>query len=81
MLSMTAKKQEKRTKGNIPPQKFEEWIHAQVTDPELWRKFEIMAKAHQGGKSAFIRWLIDQEWTRQGKDAHWVGKGMGDINE
>lgn len=64
MLTMTpTKKQEKRA---TPKQVFEpQWIHAQITDEDLWLKFEQMAKAHQGGKSAFIRWLIDREWARR----------------
>ena len=62
------KKQEKRATGTVPQEAWEgEWIHAKITDEDLWKEFEIMAKAHQGGKSAFIRWLIAQEWSRQGK--------------
>jgi len=44
-----------------------QWIHVQVQDEDLWRHFEVMASDHQGGRSAFIRWLIDQEWMRRTK--------------
>lgn len=40
------------------------WVHVRITDEDLWSHFETMANAHQGGRSAFLRWLIDQEWVR-----------------
>jgi hypothetical protein len=43
------------------------WVHVQVTDQDLWKRFEAMAEDHRGGRSAFIRWLIDQEWMRRTK--------------
>ena len=46
-------------------EKFAKWIHLKVTDPVLFMKFEEMMKAHQGGRSAFIRWLIEREWARR----------------
>ncbi len=76
------KKQEKRDAGNIPPQVFEEWLHAKFTEKQrdTWHHFVTMADAHQGGRSAFIRWLIDQEWERRQQGAHWVG-GKGEKGE
>lgn len=61
------KKQEKKAAGNVPPQVFEEWLHAKFTEKnrETWEHFVRMADAHQGGRSAFIRWLIDREWARR----------------
>ena len=56
----------KRTREENPKQKFEpQWVHVQITDPVLWMHFEKMAKTHQGGRSAFVRWLIDREWARR----------------
>ncbi len=66
MLVMApAKKTGKGKAGNVPKQKFEEWIHAQVTDPVVWDHFVKMVQAHQGGRSAFVRWLIEREWARR----------------
>ena len=61
MLTTMTKREAKQDTDEFEPQ----WIHAQVTDQELWEHFEQMAKSHQGGKSAFVRWLIDQEWARR----------------
>ncbi len=62
-----------------PEEEFEAWLHAKFTekDRELWEHFVQMATAHQGGKSAFIRWLIDQEWARRNMTPHWVGAEGG----
>jgi len=51
----------------IPNQVFEEWLHAKFTEKnrETWEHFAKMADVHQGGRSAFIRWLIDREWARR----------------
>ncbi len=64
MLTMAPpKKQEKRT---TPRQVFQpQWVHFQIQDEELWNKLQVMVKAHQGGVSAFMRWLIDREWARR----------------
>jgi hypothetical protein len=69
MLVMT-----KKQKVEIPKRSFEpQWVHFQIQDEELWNRLQEMVKAHQGGTSGFMRWLIAREWTRRG-NAHWVGR-------
>ncbi len=83
MLVMTPpKKQERKATGVVPQQEWEpQWVHFQIQDEELFNNLQTMVKDHQGGVSAFMRWLIAQEWMRQGQGAHWVGKGKGEKEE
>lgn len=59
---MADKKVEPEPKAEFEPR----WVHVQITDEQLWNDFEEMSKTHQGGRSAFLRWLIAREKARRG---------------
>lgn len=62
---MTQEKHGEKAKGT-PREVFQpQWVHFQIQDEELWNQMQKMVKAHQGGVSAFMRWLISREWARR----------------
>jgi hypothetical protein len=45
--------------------KFGCWVHVKITNKELVEKLDEMSNSDERDRSKFIRWLIQQEWTRR----------------